>query len=466
MQRTREALGQPALGLRPAAGPGGATRRRMMRVVAGAAGAACAPAGGGAGAPPAALAPAKITLAHYDGLTQQAQRWTIWTEAFRARHPQVTTEILQITEVYQDKIATMFAAGGPPDVMIVNGNWAHSWAALGYFLPLDPLIAREKYDLSDFFGPLHEKVYVHRGKRVGLTPMAGSSNVGVNLTHFRNRGVPPPPTDWKDPRWTWEAFLDSARRLHTAAADGSGGVWGTASRPAWQAIWSHGGDLMDANYRECTLDRPEVTEALQFVADLSLKHRVAPTPQQLAGKNVTAMWINGEIALLDISAGSFGSFREQIKGFVWDVRPDPAGPRRRAGSSGGFGACVAAPTKEPAAAWGWVKHWVSPETMRFDVEQQLTNASSRRSLAAQYAEIARKTLGDQPPASLQVTADQPHYQGVHRYTNRWLDMDRIMSEELGPVWVGETTAKDAMRKAKPRIDAIIAEERAKSQTWP
>lgn len=418
-------------------------------------------------APRAERPPVTLSLSMYDELAQQAQRWALWSEGFTARNPQVTVDIMQIVPsgVYMEKIGTMFAGGVPPDVLIVHGNWGQAWSALGYFRALGPTIARERYDLSDFWGPLHHKVYVYRGARYGMTNMTGSGTPSVNVTHFRNRGVPIPTTDWKDARWNWEAYLETLRRVTTAGPDGSG-VWGTTQRLVWQAIWSNGGNLMSADHRECTLDRPEAHESLQFVADLALRHRVSPTPAQLAGRDTTAMWVNGEIAVHSVHAGQFTSMRELIKGFEWDVVPDPAGSKRRAGGSGGFGACISAPSKAPEEGWGWIKHWVSPETQRMNIERQLTINSSRRSVAAQYVEIARRLGGGQPPASLHVVADQPNYEGEHMYTNRWLDMDRIVNEELAPVWRGEVTAREAMAKAKPRIDAIIKEERAKDSRWP
>jgi multiple sugar transport system substrate-binding protein len=413
-------------------------------------------------------APVKLTLSHYDDLVQQAQRWSLWSEGFQAKNPHVTVEILQIApgSAYLEKIPVMFAGGTPPDVLIVHGNWAQSWIPLGFFLHLDPIIQRERYDLSDFWGPLHHKVYVHRGKRYGMTNMTGSGTPAINVNHFRTRGVPLPPTDWKDLRWNWQAYLDTLRALTTISPDGSSGVWGTTTRLTWQAIWSNGGNLMDPNFRECTLDRPEAYEAIQFIADLALRHRVMPTPQELAGKNTTTMWANGEIAIHSVHAGQFTSMRELIKGFEWDIVPDPAGPRGRVGGTGGFGACIAAPTKLVEEAWGWVKHWVSPEVQLMNIEKQLTINASRRSIAARYVDVARRLSGGQPPASLHVVAEQPNYEGSHQYNNRWLDMIAIFDEELGPVWRGQATAKEAMQRAKPRIDAIIREERAKDPNWP
>jgi multiple sugar transport system substrate-binding protein len=454
-----------------ARGRKGLTRRTAAgRLGAGTAGALLAACGGsgpsGEPRPAAERAPVRLSLTMYDDLAQQAQRWTLWSEGFQARNPHVTVDVAQIAPaaVYLEKIGTMFAAGTPPDVLIVHGNWGHAWSALGYFLELGPIIARERYDLSDFWGPLHHKVYVYRGKRYGMTNMTGSGTPAINVTHFRNRGVPLPSTDWKDRRWNWDAYLDTLKRV--ATADGSGGVWGTTTRLTWQAIWSNGGALMDPGYRECTLDRPEAFEGVQFVADLALKHRVAPTPAQLAGKDATAMWANGEIAVHSIHAGQFTSMREMIKGFEWDIVPDPAGAKTRAGGTGGFGACISAPSRLRDDGWGWIKHWVSPEVQRMNIERQLTINSSRKSIAAQYVEIARRLGGGQPPASLHVVADQPNYEGEHMYTNRWLDMDGVVAEELGPVWSGQVTAREAMQKAKPRIDAIIREERAKDPQWP
>ena len=93
-----------------------------------------------------------------------------------------------------------------------------------------------------------------------------------NKTLFQRAGVPEPTE-----RWTWDDLLDAARKL--TRADGS--QWGINVGTGFEGqlltfIWSAGGDYINKERTRTTMDDPGTLEGLQWVADLFLRHRVAP----------------------------------------------------------------------------------------------------------------------------------------------------------------------------------------------
>src|SRR5690606_34937624 len=114
-----------------------------------------------------------------------------------------------------------------------------------------------------------------------------------NKDIFDKAGVPYPPSNPGE--WTWEEFVETARAL-TVDRNGRrpgdpgfdpnriqtyGVAFGTWWAPVLPFVWSNGGDWFDETGRQVLIDQPESVEALQNLADLIYKHRVAPTPTQM-----------------------------------------------------------------------------------------------------------------------------------------------------------------------------------------
>jgi ABC-type glycerol-3-phosphate transport system substrate-binding protein len=72
--------------------------------------------------------------------------------------PTVTVEYIPAdggTSVFLEKLTTLIAAGTPPDTINTYYPWVAQFVTNNILLEQSSLIARDKYDLSDFFsGPL------------------------------------------------------------------------------------------------------------------------------------------------------------------------------------------------------------------------------------------------------------------------------------------------------------------------
>ena len=103
--------------------------------------------------------------------------------------------------------------------------------------------------------------------------MGTAKDVGHGHSHimhlFKEAGVPLPDPDVP---WTWDEFLENARKL--TRRSGNDRKWGAAFYTTEAAVWANGADWLDETKTRVTVDDSKFIEALQWVADLRLVHQV------------------------------------------------------------------------------------------------------------------------------------------------------------------------------------------------
>ena len=93
---------------------------------------------------------------------------------------------------------------------------------------------------------------------------------------------------------------------------------------------SLGGDVLDKDRKRFVLDQPAGAGAVQWVADLMVKQKVAPPFASLAGPGDRAPFIQGRTALVPDIFPFIGTVQTGSQGTVeFDVAPVPKGPSGR-----------------------------------------------------------------------------------------------------------------------------------------
>ena len=82
----------------------------------------------------------------------------------------------------------------------------------GLVADLTPYIERDSFDLTDFEESVLD-IYEVDGKVMGLPILTTGSFVFYNKDWFDAAGVEYPPTNWDDPTWTWDAFVEKCAAL-------------------------------------------------------------------------------------------------------------------------------------------------------------------------------------------------------------------------------------------------------------
>lgn len=140
--------------------------------------------------------------------THDEERMAVIQEAmrqFRKEYPDVTT----VLELVPDRktMRLQLAEGNGPDIVEWEGANMGQCLDGGLLSDLSDLIARDRIDMADFYPNVYESV--QSDERIGAIPvMADTLGVYYNRDHFDQAGIPYPRENW-----TWEEFVDTAKRL-------------------------------------------------------------------------------------------------------------------------------------------------------------------------------------------------------------------------------------------------------------
>jgi ABC-type glycerol-3-phosphate transport system substrate-binding protein len=226
-------------------------------------------------------------------------------------------------------------------------------------LPLDDLVASDKFDLSVYFKTMVDAMSSN-GKLYGLPWDFGPLMLFYNKTLFDKYNVPYPSSD--PSKWTWDAFLDAAKKLtHQSAGAGDTDTWGFFAPPEldrgmYGFILEGGGDLQDPSMRKATLNTPQVVKAMQFYDDLINKYHVAPPLTDTRNANATGeQWPTGNYAMMQEGTWMIQEFARTAKSFNWDIALLPAGPDGSQSFVAGSGYSITAKTKHKKEAWEALK---------------------------------------------------------------------------------------------------------------
>lgn len=185
--------------------------------------------------------------------------------SFNEAHPNIEVEVMPIGwGEYVDKVISLSATGGGPDVMFIDMPWFAPLAIRGLLYPIDEFMARDGIMESQYAAGLGQwQAWWDRGQNYGLPHVAGTMGQIVNASMLAEHGLETPPDDW-----TAEMYLDYLRRLtQDTNGDGEPDVWGTASYDRmFNMVWNFGGEVLSEDGRRITLDSQKALEAARFLA--------------------------------------------------------------------------------------------------------------------------------------------------------------------------------------------------------
>jgi len=199
---------------------------------------------------------------------------------------------------YAPKLTMMYVAGCAPDVVHLDTACGALFIDNGMLMDLAPLMAKDpSFDRSIYFENILN--ITRRGDALYCVPLDFTPMMMYyNRKLFEQAGVPFPKSGW-----TWDDFLKTCRAL-TVMPPGAKmptqyGFNFENVLPFWiPLLWTGGGDVLSPDGRRAGgyLDGKPTVEAIQFLADLILKERVAPSISERATLGGDA-FLNGKAAM-------------------------------------------------------------------------------------------------------------------------------------------------------------------------
>jgi multiple sugar transport system substrate-binding protein len=259
---------------------------------------------------------------------------------------------------YADKIVLQLADGKAPDVIWSEVSTYVPLQAKGAFKPLDEFIRRDKVDIKIYYSGVMKRFTT--GGKVYALPQdtAPIACLFYNKALFKKAGVPFP-----NDHWTWDDLLKAAQAITSPGDPSPSKVWGFKDNygPDWANwVYANGGTMTDDWLKptRCTLDSPAAIEAVTFMRDLMLKHKVMPdeASRQSLGGVGEDLFMQGQLGMFRCGYWPTTKLRTQ-KGLDWDMAPFPKGPRAKGFSwgTGGSGWAMSRDARDPEKAWAVIK---------------------------------------------------------------------------------------------------------------
>jgi ABC-type glycerol-3-phosphate transport system substrate-binding protein len=297
-------------------------------------------------------------------------------DAFQAKNPNIKIKTqFEPFESYFDKLRAQWAGGSSPDVMFLNS--IPVYASLNVLLPLDDLIAKDKFDTSDFYPGLLE-IFKYQGKVYGLPRDNDTQVIYFNKDLFDAEKVAYPKNDW-----TFKDFKDTAAKFVKKDGDkvtryGAALALSNHFR-IW--VWANGGELYDDNFKptKTVINSPEAVEAIDFLGSLFKDKIIPPNDQIDAGGKRTQLFINQQVALVQGNHSTLPTFMAAKVPFKYDIVPMPRGKKGASNLGGGAGYVISNKTTGAKldAAWAFYKFLNGPDGQTFYTQNGLITPARR-----------------------------------------------------------------------------------------
>ncbi|MEB3021952.1 ABC transporter substrate-binding protein [[Mycobacterium] crassicus] len=385
--------------------------------------------------------------------------------AFEREHPAIRVRTVLAGGDPTQQMSTFCAGGKCPDVLMA---WEFNYAGLadrGVLLDLNTLLARDR----EFSSALHAdsipalyETFGFNGGQYAFPEQWSGAFLFYNPRIFAEAGVPPPPGRWDAP-WTFEQFLDTATALTRRSTSGRVTQWGfvdTWSPPYSAALFGMNNGTPWAvprfNPTHLNFDDDAFLAGIQFYADLSNVHKVAPAASDTQSISTMGLFASGNAAMALGGHWRYQTFA-QAEGLDFDVAILPTGPSAAAkgvaarSAIGSTGLAIAADSRRKDQAWEFVKFAAGPVGQALIGESGLFVPVLKSAIAAPGFTAAHAGI-----TNLAVLTGGPSHSEGLPISPDWQKVHALMDRAIGPVLRGKRPATSLKTGLTPQIDEVLA----------
>jgi multiple sugar transport system substrate-binding protein len=374
---------------------------------------------------------------------------------YEDKFPGVTVDYITVPAAdFQTKLQTMIASNKTPDVFYLAPENVMPFADSGIIADLSSYVEdNEVFDADNVWAKAldmyrYDGTTPGVGASYGLPKDIGPFALAYNKDLFDAAGITAP--DPEDP-WTWDEFIAAAKTLTTGSGDAK--VYGSAPYSLESAVWSNGGDWLNADHTKVTVTDPEFVEALQWVADLSLVEGVVPTSEEESSLPSFQRFMDGKTAMMGVGPWNQGGFWADAK-FTWDLMPWPVSPAtgERAIWYGGIGFAVSNKSDDKEDASNLAAF------LAFNEDAQRTNMEQGQAIPNLIDMTTNEYLtSDKLPANKQEFIRIIEDYGrratqTYTYNSEWFG---LFNSNLASVWTGEQTAEEYAASVTEEMQGML-----------
>jgi multiple sugar transport system substrate-binding protein len=366
---------------------------------------------------------------------------------FNKKYPNVQVEYVPAPNTSVDrraKYVTMFAAqDGSLDVVLMNTVDTGEFASSKWILPLDGYFNVAEVKDRNFTTFFNANLW--QGKLYGIPMTADTLDFYYRKDLLDGAGLKAP-TVWSD-------LVAQATKLQAPDRFGFVASWERGNQVFCQLLLflaSNGGDVMTKDLSKVTIDTPENAEALQLMADMIAKYKIAPKDVlSLTVDNARVVFNEGRSVFQlnwDYAWGNFQKDGSKVQGKV-GAGTSPAFPGRgQVSVLGGWNAGVNAFSKNKATAVEFIRTVSEDEIMRVSVLKYGQTTPNKKAMAD--PEYVAKN-----PDFLKALAANYNVAAARPVTPAYAEITEAISQEVMPALYGEKPVKDALAAAAKKIAA-------------
>ena len=388
------------------------------------------------------------------GAPEELAVWQQIVDDFQAANPNIKVNVeVSDWDSYWTKLKTLLAANTPPDVFAMDAPLYLDYQSRGVLLNIQSYIDKSS-GLLDGFYPVTLEAYKLPDGYYGLPRDFQTIVLFYNKDMFDAAGAAYPSADW-----TYDDLRAAAKSL-TVDKNGDGtieqygfdaGLWDMEN--FWsEAIWSWGGEVINPDYTKTLIGEPIARQAWQFAYDLMWTDKSMADPNT-SGQYGTDLFQAGIAAMTPMGHWAVPGYA--TVNFKWDVAPMPIGPTGgRATSVNSAGFVVAKDTKNPDAAWEFIKYCLSQTGQTRLTELGLaipvleSVANSPVFLEQSMVNINQQVFLD----SLAFARMKPVFKGYDEWAS-------TIGDGMAPIWLGEADLNTTLDSVVPEADAVLAKNK-------
>lgn len=309
---------------------------------------------------------ASVSFIFYGGEVWDAA-YRALIDAFEEANPDTMIERTQVHDVYDEKLAALFAAGTAPDVIALDMHSIMTYGDEHFLHDLNPLIEKTPtYQIQRVATPLLD-MYTVNGKLFAAPNVANPSVYVYNVEVLDQAGLARPADLYRTGEWTWSAFRNVARKVTRKDSDGRFSVVGASLHLPRTWLFSNGGSEFDDPKKptKTFYDTEVALETIQFLHSMIWEDEAMLPLWKIAahvGADDVVGFSRGHVGMATRWHGSVPAFAQG--GFDLGLVPHPKGPApggRCATDLGSWGIAITRHAKDLSAAWRFVSFITGPE---------------------------------------------------------------------------------------------------------
>jgi multiple sugar transport system substrate-binding protein len=357
---------------------------------------------------------------------------------------------------YWEKLAASIAAGSAWDCFRSDPVRSLDWGPKGAVADIKTFLeADSTYPMGDYLPGIVDITNVD-GKIYGIPSWCLTMWLYYNKNMFDEVGVDYPTNDT-----TWDEYVEMTKKLTKRDGDritqyGANG-WDSWNFPVMQVVWSNGGDFYyTPDLKGVNVNTPEVSEALQDIADLAHVHKVTPnplspptTPIGILNDNVATQgdgdwlpWDNNE------------TFMEKYDYIDAVQCPTRDGNRVNIYWPDSFAINSKSDVKEGAYQWA---SWFGCDPQSIAIQGKVVFPVTKK--AYEDPDFAAQWLvAPRPPGMIASALDHSKNGRIYRMTPKVNDLDGVYYGESWQLFNNEVTAAELTEIMQELMEDVLAQD--------